>query len=165
MIIAREIMHTKPITVEPNLSISGLERILVESRVSGVPVVSRERLVGIVSLRDIVSRIHAERDKACVNVGLYGHPRFEDLPYDTAKDIADLVGERMDRLRVADLMTTDVKCASVEATVGEMAQLMANSGISRLPIVDLTQDGKERRGDSGRLIGLITSQELLRTLV
>ena len=58
-----------------------------------LPVVERGKLVGVVSLADIVHRLCAERDKARVNVGLYGKEQEGDyLPYDVGKDVADLVG-------------------------------------------------------------------------
>jgi CBS domain-containing protein len=52
---ASDIMTTNVITVEEDLTISGVCKLLVESDISGVPVVNKEdRLVGMVTERDLL---------------------------------------------------------------------------------------------------------------
>jgi CBS-domain-containing membrane protein len=51
-----QIMTTKVITVTPSTSVQELSRLLAFHRISGVPVVDGERVVGVVSEADVIGR-------------------------------------------------------------------------------------------------------------
>src|SRR5665213_888046 len=51
-ITARDIMHADPIVVGPDQSLADLRHLLIKSQISGVPVVSSGKLVGIISRSD-----------------------------------------------------------------------------------------------------------------
>lgn len=54
--------------------------------------------------------------------------------------------------RVSDIMTTDVCCCGAEANIGIVEDIMADSQVRRVPIVD----------DSRRLVGIIAQADLAR---
>ena len=152
---AQDIMQKHPLTIDPDAKIPTLERNLSRVRVGGLPVAINNRLVGIVTLSDVVRRLCAERDKARVNVGLYGKETEVDyMPYDIGKDVADLVGERMDRLRVRDLMVEKVITVSRTTPVDEIAELMVKHRIGRIPVVE-----------EGHIVGLVTGRDVMRAYV
>lgn len=151
---AQGIMHRQVLTISPDATIPTLERTLADAAVGGLPVVANERVVGMVSLSDIVRHLCSERDHARINVGLYGKESEVDyMPYDVGKDVADLVGERMDRLRVRDVMTAHVIIVSPNTQLDEMAELLVKHRINRLPVVE-----------DERLVGLVAGRDVIRAL-
>jgi CBS domain-containing protein/anti-sigma regulatory factor (Ser/Thr protein kinase) len=63
----REVMSTDPITVQPHGSMSDLRRLFRKERISGVPVVDGERLVGIISLEDFIKWLYDNETDAMIN--------------------------------------------------------------------------------------------------
>ena len=70
----------------------------------------------------------------------------------TLRDI-DIAGERTYELIVNDLMTTDLLTGRENTPISEIAEIMIQKGIQRIPIIE-----KE-----GKLIGLITQTVMIRT--
>lgn len=61
----------------------------------------------------------------------------------------------VDSMRVQDMMTTRVVCASVDTSIRRLAEVMLLHGIDALPVTD----------DAQHLLGLVTRTDLLRALV
>nr|MBP7071819.1 CBS domain-containing protein [Methanothrix sp.] len=59
----RDIMNVKPVTVQAEASVSEAAAILRENKVSGLPVLDGERLVGIVSESDLLRLLSVEEDE------------------------------------------------------------------------------------------------------
>ncbi len=140
---ACELMSTPVVTILPEVKLKEVAECLVAHRVSGVPVVDHfGRLVGIISESDLVSKLEYE-DKGQGLVGLLDH-------------LAHAVGaDRKLRARTAaELMTSGVVTTGPDASVREMIHLMTSHGINRIPIVE-----------SGRVIGIVTRADILRTLI
>ena len=72
----------------------------------------------------------------------------------TLRDI-DLAGNEASALLVEDLMTTSLITESEDASINEIAAMMLQTGIQRIPII--TKDGK--------LIGLVTQSVVIRSLL
>src|SRR5438045_9209893 len=54
-------------------------------------------------------------------------------------------------MRVEDVMTKDVVAVGPEATLKEVARLLAEDGMSGLPVVD----------DDGRVVGVVSEEDVL----
>jgi CBS domain-containing protein len=68
--LVREVMTVDPTAVSPDLTVREAARLLVERDVGPLPVVDGEKLVGIVTDRDLVVRVLADdRDPATTTVG------------------------------------------------------------------------------------------------
>lgn len=135
-----EVMTGDPIAVGPETPLKDVAAILLEHRISGVPVIGeRLEVLGVVSEADIVAK-EAGPD-----------PRERRL-------IAWLLGGRhVDRERLAartaaEAMGAPAITVGAEETVSEAARLMTSLGIKRLPVVD----------DEGTLIGIVTRADLVR---
>ena len=60
-LLARDVMTTEVVTVQPSMTVQELARLLAERHISGVPVVDHMgRVLGIVSEADILSRRQSE---------------------------------------------------------------------------------------------------------
>ena len=60
MAIARDMMTTQLITVRPETSIYEAMQLLVEHKVTGLPVVEDERLLGIVTEKDLLEAAYSD---------------------------------------------------------------------------------------------------------
>jgi CBS domain-containing protein len=120
-------------------------RVLVEERISGLPVVDGERVVGVVSEADILFKEQADNPRRS---GLLGALALlgEDRDEIEAKLNASTAGEAMSSPAVT--ITED-------RPVAVAAAAMLNGGINRLPVVDA----------AGRLIGIVTRADLVRAFI
>ena len=135
-----ELMTRDPVAVGPDTPLKDVATILLEHRISGVPVIGeRLEVLGVVSEADIVAK----------EAGPESHDR---------RMIAWLLGGReLDEQKLAartaaEAMTSPAVTIAVGRTVTEAARLMTNDGIKRLPVVD----------DEGALIGIVTRTDLVR---
>jgi CBS domain-containing protein len=66
----RQVMTASPTTVSPSTPVRDAARMMAEEDIGPLPVVEEEQLVGIVTDRDLVTRVIAEnRDPATTTVG------------------------------------------------------------------------------------------------
>ena len=72
-----EIMSSSPITVTPNESVEDCMRLMTENRVRHLPVCEEKRLVGIVSIGDLVNWIISAHEESIAQMRSYiagGYP-------------------------------------------------------------------------------------------
>lgn len=141
---ARDVMTTSVVTVSPETPVTDIARLLLEKRVSGVPVVDADgRVVGIVSEGDLVRRLEDEDDT--------GRSWWLDLlatPEERAERYVRAHGRR-----ARDIMTRDVVTVSPDTPLGAIARLLEEKHIKRVPVVE-----------NGRLVGIVSRADLLRAL-
>lgn len=141
---ASDIMVSKVITVGPDANVRDVARILLDNRISAVPVIDEDdNLVGILSEGDLMRRTEAgtERHRAWWLAMLSSN---EALASEYVRAHAH---------KVADLMTRQVITASPETSAGDIASLMEKNGIKRVPIV--TDD---------KVVGIVSRANLLQAL-
>ena len=120
--IASDIMTRKVITIHPEASAQEAAQLLDQKRISGLPVLDASgSLIGIVTEADIISKVNR-----------YG--------------LLDLDG-----LRVADIMSREVMTVNEETPVSEIATLLTERKIKRVPVV--------RQG--GRLVGIVSRGDIV----
>jgi CBS domain-containing protein len=155
VLCARDVMQSKVRTVGPDMSLPELERSFLEARVTGFPVVEAGRLVGVISRSDIVRKLATERSYSEYLADYHRDVgSFEDFePLESLAQIASRVGARLGSASVKDMMSRTPVTVSVDDPVSEVARLMVERRIHRVPVI----------GD-GRLQGIITSLDLVRLL-
>jgi CBS domain-containing protein len=107
-------MRFMPCTVEPSDSVAHARALLYEHRIKHLPVVSEERLVGIVSVHDLQARAFFGR-----------HPR-----------LARALEMYPDRVRVNSVMTTEVRTVKPSDNLGYAEHLMHRNHIGALPVLE-----------------------------
>lgn len=142
---ARDIMTPDPVTVPPETPLAAVATLMAERAISGLPVVDGEgRLLGVVTDGDLMRRLAAKEDDA---------PSF----------LASLLGATADQAaryarthgrRVRDVMTRDLATVEEDATVEEVAHLLEQRRIRRVPVL---RDGK--------LAGVVSRADLLRAVM
>jgi len=146
----RDIMNVKPVTVQAEASVSDAARILRENKVSGLPVLDGEKLVGIVSESDLLRLLSVEENEG----GLWLPSPFEifEVPF------RDLVKwERMHsslneitNKKVAGVMSRNLHEVEPNDSIEEAAGIMTRHRINRLPVVE-----------GGRLVGIVTRGDII----
>ncbi len=133
----RDVMTTDVATVAPDTDLRDVAALLVRKRISGVPVVEGERVIGVVSERDILFK---ERPSDGLHRGVL---RW-------LMDEGDLM-LKVDARTALSAMTAPAVTIGPARSVADAAALMLDEGVSRLPVVD-----------GGRLVGIVTRHDLVR---
>lgn len=142
---AADVMVSKVITVRPDTSVREIAQILLENRISAVPVVDEnDALVGIVSEGDLIHR---------VETGTERH-RSWWLEFLTGKDVMARDFVKSHARKAADVMTHRVVTVQPDTPLAEIASLLEKYRIKRVPVVK-----------DGRLVGIVSRANLVQALV
>ena len=141
---ARDVMARAVVTASPDTTVEGLARLMINLRISGVPVLDKDgRFVGMVTEGDLLRR---------VEIGTERHrPRWSEPFSSNSRLAAEYV--KSHATRVADVMTREVFSVDETATLGEIADLLEAKKIKRVPV---THDGK--------VVGVVSRADLLKVI-
>jgi len=141
---AADIMVKDVVTTGPEASVQELATLMLERRISGLPVVDGGgRLLGIVSEGDLIRRPEIDTDRVKL-----GWLRLLLSDEARARDFVKSHGRK-----AREVMTQPAISVATDAPLAEVVRLMARHRIKRLPVVD-----------KGRLVGLVTRTDLLRAV-
>lgn len=137
----RDIMTKKVVSIKSGADIHEASHLLSENKISGLPVVDNsDRVVGVVSEADLLHMAGIEK----------GHT-FKDI-------LKHLLGEPFPKHKtgkaIGDIMTSPAITASPDADIRDVAVILDEKRIKRLPVVD--KDNK--------LIGIISRGDIVRAL-
>ena len=141
---AREIMSLEVVSVSPDASILEAVRLMLQNRISGLPVVDRQgTLVGVVTEGDFLRRTETgtQRKRARWIEFLVG-------PGQSADEYVHSHGRK-----VADVMTPTPITITEDTRLDDIVGLMEQRGIKRLPVVR-----------QGRVVGIVSRANLLHAL-
>lgn len=137
---ARDVMTENVICVGPGHSVRHAASIMLDNRISGVPVVDDDgRLVGMLTEGDLLRREELGF-QASAETGL-------------AADEAARTYVRATSWRVSDVMSVDVLTIGEDTPIGRICRLMLDRGVNRLPVI---------RG--GAVVGIVSRSDLLRVV-
>ncbi|MBB6303780.1 CBS domain-containing protein [Rhizobium leucaenae] len=142
--LVRDIMTSTPVTAKLSSSIAEAASLMLDNRISGLPVVDDEgSLVGIVSEGDFLRRgeLDTERRRSCVL-------EFLTSPGKLADEYVRAHGRK-----VEEVMTSPVTTISPQQPIADAVKLMERGDIKRLPVIEDDQ-----------LIGIVARSDLLRAL-
>ena len=137
---AIDLMTTDVKTVDPEMRLADLEAFFTKERVSGAPVVSGSRLIGLVSRSDIV-RLLVQEDKqvrSAISFYHYLSPGDEDtaVPDLISHDSGATLGRHLETLKVKDAMTYGIVAVAPEASIEETCKEMTAHGVHRVLVVE-----------------------------
>jgi acetoin utilization protein AcuB len=121
------------VTIIPDTTLPDAHRLMDEKGIRRLPVLKDGRLVGIVTRGDV----RGAEPSSATSLSIW------ELHYLLAK------------LTITEVMTRNPITISQDATIGEAAQVMLDSRISGLPVVD----------SGGKVVGIITESEIFRMVV
>jgi CBS domain-containing protein len=141
---AHDVMTWGAITVEPEASVVRAVRLMLQNKISGLPVVDdKGQLVGVVTEGDFLRRgeLGTQRQR----------PHWLEFLLGPGRLAAEYV--QSSGRKVAEIMTPEPKTISPETPLDDVVDLMERHRIKRLPVV---QDGK--------LVGIVSRANLLHAL-
>lgn len=131
--LVKERMTTDPVTVTPDTPVAEALNVMRQATVRRMPVLDkRGRLVGIVAEKDL----------------LYASPSPA-----TSLNVYE-IGYLLSKLKIKEIMTKDVVTITEDAPLEEAARIMADNGISGLPVM---------RGDE--VVGIITETDIFKVML
>jgi CBS domain-containing protein len=140
-----EVMTRNVRTVSMEAPLRDVGRVLVEERISGLPVTAGGHAVGVVSEADIVFKEQGDQPHASgllTVLGLLGADRAA-------------IEAKLNASTAGTAMSSPPITITKDRPLSEAAAAMMNTGINRLLVVD----------DSGELIGIVTRADLVRAFV
>src|ERR1700692_3609557 len=142
---ARDVMASPVITVGKTATVRDVAKILLGNHISAVPVVDNVgKVVGIVTESDLMHRTEAGTERP---YSWWVHFLAGD-----ATIAAEYV--KSHAVRVEDIMTSDVVTATPETPLHEIATLLEEHRIKRVPIVDKV----------GNLVGIVSRANLIQVV-
>jgi CBS domain-containing protein len=144
MMKAADIMTLGAATIRPDASIAQAAQLMLQYRISGLPVVDAAGvLVGIVTEGDLLRRADSGTEQR--------RPRWLEFLLGPGR-LADEYVHTHSR-RVEDVMSRDIVTVSPETPVSDVVGQMERRGIKRIPVVR-----------EGKVVGIISRANLLRGL-
>jgi CBS domain-containing protein len=148
-LLAKNIMTSGVVAVTPETSIGQLSKVLLENKVSGVPVVDGEgKLIGIVSEADII------KDNINVQFPFYFDPLMvSGYVVDFEKyneDIKDYLNSK-----VETIMNHRVKTVNPSTSISEIADIMVSNKVNRIPVID----------ENKKVVGIITRADIIKSMI
>jgi len=132
----RDVMTDQPRTVPADTPLKEAARLLVRTGLGALPVVDEERhVLGMVSEREVIRHLLTTQVFSGVDV------RSAIAPGTAARS-------------VRDVMSRQVMCVAPEQPIAEVASLMSNKDVDRVPVVR-----------EGRLVGFLTRGDIVRKLI
>jgi len=145
---AGDIMTENVITVSPDATIEEIAKILHEHRISGVPVVNDENeLIGVVTEGDLIIKI--AKPHLPPHIELFGGIIYLQKPHEMDDEL-----KKITATLARDIMTEKVVAVEEDCEIEDVASLMVNRKINRLPVLR-----------EGKLIGIITRADIIETMV
>jgi CBS domain-containing protein len=144
----RDIMTADPVTVSSAASVTEAARLMVDRGVGALPVVDGDKLTGLVTEGDLIVKDIRLEYPTYIHLldGFIMYPpstsRFER---ELKKAVAASVG---------DVMTADPITVQADASIEDVATLLVERDISRIPVLD---------GDE--LVGMVTKSDVLRSMI
>jgi len=139
----RDIMTTPVVTVLPQTAVARVAQLMVQHNLTGVPVVKKETVVGIVTDSDLVSQksnIHPPQFVSALHsfIMLRSSASVE-------AEIQKLLGSRAEHI-----MTSPVVSAKSSDTIARLATMMVETKANPIPVID-----------NGKLVGIVSRLDLL----
>ena len=126
-------MSKKVITIDVNNSMTDATRKLKEHDIRMLPVMKRGKLVGIVTDRDLKRASASDAHTLEIHELLF----------------------LLSKIKVGDIMTKDPITVPLDYTIGETAELLLESKISGVPVVE----------NEGLVVGVITEADIFRAVI
>ena len=145
----KDIMVTEVIAIQEDASVEELSRILIENKISGVPVVDKNgKLVGVATEGDLIVRdsdLHFPRYFKLLDSIIYLESlnKFKD-------NLKKYLGTK-----VSDVMSTEVRTVSEDTPVTQAANLMISYNINRLPVMD----------EDDNMVGIVTRADIVKSMI
>ncbi len=149
----RDVMNKDVITCKPDDPVSTLARLFKEKHISGIPVVEKGKVIGVVSETDLLrcfktpelsSGLWLPSPLEIIEIPIRSIVRFEE---------AKKALENMKLKPISDIMTRSVHSISPDDSLEEASSRMVKYKVNRLPVIE-----------NGKLVGIVARSDIIRGL-
>jgi CBS domain-containing protein len=128
----RDVMTTDIKTVKSDDNLRKVMDLLSENKITGAPVVERDKIVGVISEADIIKVMDVRKI------------------LDAKKD--EIKISELEKIKTKEIMSRDPIVINQKENVTDASELMYKHHVNRLPVVD----------DKKRLVGIIAKEDVIR---
>jgi CBS domain-containing protein len=177
MFTVRQLMRAAPLTLEPDESLRAAAELLSWAGVSGAPVMSGGRVVGVVSLSDVLGFEVEEPGVPTYRPEMVGHLEedtltapevleepagrwFVEMWEDSGSDVVSRIDhpegpewDSLDAHTVSEVMSRTVIGVAPDATPRQAAELMEEKRVHRVLVLD-----------DDALVGILTTWDIVRAV-
>ncbi|MBS0339066.1 MAG: CBS domain-containing protein [Proteobacteria bacterium] len=143
---ARDVMTKPVISVAPEATLREVMDILLKHRISGVPVVEQDTVLGFVGVGDLLHRYEIGTDRMPDE-----RPWWQRL---VRADPGPMDYVRSHGIHARDLMNREVVSVAEDTHLSQITKIFEQRRIRRVPVLR----------DDGHMVGLVTRADLVRVL-
>lgn len=153
----KEFMNKNVFFVKGNHSVFDVAKVFSKSHISGAPVVDKGKIIGMISVSDIVKFMGIKLLDPSI---MASSPSSLSIIFlNLTKLGSDFIHfknelERISKTEVKHMMSREVVCISPDANLFEAADMMEKHDVNRLPVVE-----------KNKLVGIIARADLIKALV
>lgn len=144
---ARDIMTPDPVTIGREATVTDAAHLMADKRIGALPVVDGDTLVGLVSESDLIMqdvKVHFPTYLSLLGGYIFAPGAADRFESSLRKAVGATVG---------DVMTAEPITVSPEALVSDVATLIIERDVARVPVVE-----------GERLIGIVSKSDIVRSL-
>jgi CBS domain-containing protein len=147
--LVRDVMNSKPVTCQMNETVSEAARKMKRKKISGMPVLDDDRLVGVISESDVLRLLSAKEGG---QLWLPSPLEILEVPFrDLLKwEKLHRSAEDLSKKMVSEVMHRDVRTVGPADSIEDAASIMTRNRINRLPVVE-----------NGKLVGIVTRGDII----
>ena len=146
--LAKDIMTKDVITVRPEDEVEKVAQLLLENKISGIPVVDENhKVIGMITEKDLM--VKATELKVPFYLTLFDSIIFLENPIRLKNDLKKYTASQ-----VKDAMTQKVHWVAEDTPVSEIAEMMQKENVNRVPVLR-----------HGKIIGIVTRNDILKSLI
>ncbi len=146
--LAKDIMTRDVISVRPEENVENAARIMMDNKISGIPVVDEHNhVVGIITEKDLM--IKASELKVPFYLTLFDSIIFLENPIRFNNNLKKYTASN-----VKGAMTAKVYSVEEDAPISDVVSMMQKHSINRVPVLR-----------HGKLIGIISRNDILKAMV
>jgi len=152
---AKDFMNKDVIYVSPEDTIFQAAKLFSQLDIAGAPVVEKDKVVGLISISDIIRFIDIRLGKLPkietpgLSTLLLAIIQMKKMHSDFQKEL-----KKVTCSKVKEVMTKNVITVSSSATLVEVAELMEKHDVNRLPVLS-----------GEKLIGIVARADLIKALI
>jgi CBS domain-containing protein len=151
----KEFMNPNVVCLSPDDTIFDAAKILSQLNIAGAPVVKKDKIVGIVSISDIIKFVDIKLgklpkiDTPGLSTLLLALVQIKKVHSDFKKEL-----KIISATKIKDVMTKEVKTVSPHQSIIDVAELMERHDVNRLPVID-----------NGKIVGIVARADIIKSLI
>lgn len=142
-VLARDIMTKEVVIVTSDTPLQKVAEVMAVRRISGVPVVEGDKVVGVISDKDFLN-----------HMGPKGQKTFMGVVAECLKG-GKCLATSIRVQRAKDIMSTPAVTVGEDASLQDISCIFEEKGINRVPVTDREE----------RLLGIVTRADIVRSSV